>query len=122
MTILGSTKGAAAFVLGELARGQGGKMRVYGEHRYLPGDKVQHSLHLQDANTERTKLADNWGEAMASALGEKIQHAVTGKKQVITLTRDRPATSPDYLVTWGMLLPSARSCARSPWWTAEKNV
>ena len=34
MMILGCTKGAAAFVLGELARGQGGKMLIYGEHRY----------------------------------------------------------------------------------------
>ena len=31
--ILGCTKGAAAFVLGELAREQGGKMLIYGEHR-----------------------------------------------------------------------------------------
>ena len=31
--ILGCTKGAAAFVLGELARGLGGKMLIYGEHR-----------------------------------------------------------------------------------------
>ena len=31
--ILGCTKGAAAFVLGELAREQGGKMLVYGEQR-----------------------------------------------------------------------------------------
>lgn len=32
--ILGCTKGAAAFVLGELARAQGGKMMILGEHRY----------------------------------------------------------------------------------------
>ena len=31
--ILGCTKGAAAFVLGELAREQGGKMEIFGEHR-----------------------------------------------------------------------------------------
>lgn len=30
--ILGCTKGAAAFVLGELARQQGGKMEIFGEH------------------------------------------------------------------------------------------
>ena len=33
MTVLGCTKGAAAFVLGELARERGGKMLVYREHR-----------------------------------------------------------------------------------------
>ena len=32
--ILGCTKGAAAFVLGELARGQGGKMMILGERSY----------------------------------------------------------------------------------------
>ena len=31
--ILGCTKGAAAFVLGELAREHGGKMEIFGEHR-----------------------------------------------------------------------------------------
>lgn len=31
--ILGCTKGAAAFVLGELVRGQGGKVLVFGEYR-----------------------------------------------------------------------------------------
>lgn len=33
--ILGCTKGAAAFVLGELAREQGGKIEIFGEHRSL---------------------------------------------------------------------------------------
>ena len=32
-TILGCTKGAAAFVLGELAREQGGKLKIFCEHR-----------------------------------------------------------------------------------------
>lgn len=31
--ILGRTRGAAAFVLGELAREHGGKMEIFGEHR-----------------------------------------------------------------------------------------
>lgn len=31
--VLGCSKGAAAFVLGELARGQGGKMKIFAEHR-----------------------------------------------------------------------------------------
>ena len=101
-TILGCTKGAAAFVLGELAREQGGKLLVFGEHRYLAGDKVQHSLLLQDASTQMINLANNWSREMAAAIEKELCHAPPAQQQVITLDMSRPATSPDYLVTWGM--------------------
>ena len=101
-TILGCTRGAAAFVLGELARGQGGKLLIFGEHRYLPGDKVQHSLLLQDASTRIINLTNNWSKEMASAIETELRHATPAKQQVITLDMSRPATSPDYLITWGM--------------------
>lgn len=101
--ILGCTKGAAAFVLGELARGQGGKMLIYGEHRYLPGAEVQHSLQLHDAGTQMISRANNWSKAMASALNTGLFHTAPTKRQVITTTMSRPASSPDYLVTWGIL-------------------
>ena len=103
-TILGCTKGAAAFVLIELARGQGGKMLMFGEHRYLPGDKVEHSLLLQDASTQMINLTNNWSREMAAAIDAELCRATPVKKQVITLDMNRPATSPDYLVTWGMFL------------------
>lgn len=98
--ILGCTKGAAAFVLGELARGQGGKMLIYGEHRYLRGAEVQHSLQLYDVGTQMISRASNWSKAMASALNTGLFHTAPAKKQVITTTMNRPASSPDYLVTW----------------------
>ena len=101
--VLGCSKGAAAFVLGELVRGQGGKMVNYGEHRYLPGDKVQHSLLLHDAGTQVMKLSNNWGKAMALTLNLEPVHTAPVKRKVITTTMNRPATSPDYLVTWGIL-------------------
>ena len=101
-TILGCTKGAAAYVLGELARGQGGKLLMFGEHRYLPGDKVEHSLLLQDASTQIINLTNNWSREMASAIDTELCPATPAKKQVITQEISRPATSPDYLVTWGL--------------------
>ena len=101
--ILGCTKGAATFVVGELARGQGGKMLIFGEHRYLPGAEVQHSLRLHDAGTQMISQAKNWSKAMASALNTGLFHTVPAKKQVITTTMSRPANSPDYLITWGIL-------------------
>ena len=98
--ILGCTKGAAAFVLGELARGRGGKMLIYAEHQYLPGKKVQHTLQLPAVNVEEP--ADNWSSVMATALGVGIHHAMGRKKRVVTTNMSRPATSPDYLVTWSI--------------------
>lgn len=44
-----------------------------------------------------------WDKAMASALNTGLFHAAPAKKQVITTTMSRPASSPDYLVTWGIL-------------------
>ena len=101
--VLGCSKGAAAFVLGELARGEGGKMQIYAEHRYLPGKVVQHTLRFADAGIERSGPADNWGSTIASALGSYLPLAMVGEKQVITTTTSRPATSPDYLVSWAIL-------------------
>ena len=101
--VLGCSKGAAAFVLGELARGQGEKMVIYGEHRYLPGDKVQHSLLLHDAGAQALNLSSNWSKAMALTLNMELVHTAPVKRKVITTTMSRPAASPDYLVTWGIL-------------------
>ena len=101
--VLGCSKGAAAFVLGELARGQGGTMQIYAEHRYLPGRKLQHTLRLADAGTERSELAVNWGNTIATSLGSELPLTMVGEKQVITTTMGRPANSPGYLVTWAIL-------------------
>ena len=40
---------------------------------------------------------------MASVLNMGLFHTVPAKKQVITTTMSRPASSPDYLITWGIL-------------------
>ena len=101
--VLGCSKGAAAFVLGELARGEGGKMQIYAEHRYLPGKVVQHTLRFADAGIERSGPADNWGSTIAGSLGSELPPATAGEKQVITTTKGRPANSPGYLVTWAIL-------------------
>ena len=101
--ILGCTKGAAAFVLGELARGQGGKMLIYGEHRYLPGRKIRHTLDLLDARIGDAQLANDWGRTMAISLSADPYLVTARNKQCITATITRTATNPDYLVTWGIL-------------------
>ena len=79
-------------------------MLMFGEHRYLAGDKVEHSLLLQDASTQMINLTNNWSGEMAAAIDAELCRATPVKKQVITLDMNRPATSPDYLVTWGMFL------------------
>ena len=112
--VLGCSKGAAAFVMGELVRGQGGKMVIYGEHRYLPGDKVQHSLLLHDTGTQVMKLSNNWGKAMALTLNMEMLRARQAKRKVITTTMNRPATSPDYLVTWCFTYNSFKQTIRQP--------
>lgn len=101
--VLGCSKGAAAFVLGELARGQGAGLQVFGEHRYLPGKVLQHTLRIADAGIERAQPADNWGSTIAKSLGAGLPITRLTQARVITTTMDRPATSPDYLVTWGFL-------------------
>ena len=95
--ILGSSKGAAAFVLGELTWKQGSTMQIYAEHRYLPGRKLQHMLRLADAAVYRSGLADNWGKTIAVSLGSELPLARVGDKQVIITTTGRHATSPGYL-------------------------
>ncbi len=101
-TIAGCTKGAAAFVLGELARSQGGTMVIYGEHRYLPGAGWQHSLLLPPADVARIKHANNWSREMAAALKMARLSTEQATKQVLNTTISKPAKSPDYLVTWGI--------------------
>ena len=101
--VLGCSRGAAAFVLGELAREQGGRMQIYAEHRYLPGKVVQHTLRLAHAGIDRSGLTDNWGSTIAGSLGSDLPPATAGERQVITTTTSRHANSPGYLVTWAIL-------------------
>ena len=102
-TVLGCSKGAAAFVLGELARGQGGTMQIYAEHRYLPGKVVQHTLRFADAGIERPGLTDNWIKTIAGSLVSDLPPGAVEDYRVSTTTTGRPATSPSYLVTWAIL-------------------
>ena len=99
--VLGCTKGAAAFVLGELARQRGGKMLIYAEHRYRHGGLAQHTLHFPVA--EKTEFARNWNVALAVALEAEKFRATPAQGKAVTTTAYRPATGPDYLVTWGIL-------------------
>lgn len=98
--VLGCTKGAASFVLGELARGQGGKMLVFGEHRYLSGGKIQHTLDVPDARIDGAQLADGWGRTMAISLSIDPHLVAASDKQVISTTMTEPASGPGYIVTW----------------------
>ena len=99
--VLGCTKGAAAFVLGELARQRGGKMLIYAEHRYRHGGLAQHTLHFPVA--EKTEFARNWNVELAVALEAEKFRATPAQGKAVTTTAYRPATGPDYLVTWGIL-------------------
>ena len=101
--VLGCSKGAAAFVLGELAREQGGRMQIYAEHRYLPGKVVQHTLRLADSGIERSGPADNWGRTIAGSLGSELPPATVEDYRVIKTATSRPVNSPGYLVTWAIL-------------------
>lgn len=101
-TVLGCSKGAATFVLGELARGQGATMQIYAEHRCLLGKVVQHTLRLADAGMERSGPTDNWGKTIAASLGSEVPPATVAEKHVLTTTMGRPAANPGYLVTWAI--------------------
>ena len=86
-----------------LARDKGGKMQIYAEYRYLSGMNLQHTLRFVDAGIEWSELADNWGYTIAKSLDSHLPLATGGDKQVITTISGRPATSPDYLVSWAIL-------------------